>query len=177
MFEETQITIDAPTRRGLGNLYIENAWFFGKPNFSGIVDNFGDSSRKFTVRIPNEVADDLRDMGWNVKTTIPRTEEEEPISHLKVKTSFSFDDNHPQDVDYERGPNVHIIMGESIEKLNSRTIGTLDRSRIVKMDMEIRAWHYNQDDIGAKPLYSARLVELVATVQQSRISEKYGLSF
>ena len=174
---ETKVSVGQSYGRGLGNLTLENAKFFGRPNFSGEEDRFKDSRRKFTVQIPNEAADELRALGWNVKTTIPQSEEQDPISHLKVMVDFRFDENHPGDVAYEKGSDIWVIMGEQREKLTSLTAGILDRSRILTMDMEIRAWNYNASDVldGADPEYSARLVAIVATINPSLLSSKYGI--
>ena len=156
-------------KQKLGNLTLEDAKFFGRPNFTGEEDRFKDSRRKFTVLIPNELADQLRDMGWNVKTSIPTQEEvaegREPLSHLKVMVDASIAD-------------VWIIMGEEREKLTASTMGILDRSRIETMDMEIRAWMYNEDEVKAnteEPQYSARLVTLVAVIRPNVLSQKYGM--
>jgi hypothetical protein len=149
-------------KQKLGNLTLEDAKFFGRPNFSGEEDRFKDSRRKFTVLIPNEVADQLRDIGWNVKTTIPTPEEvadgREPLSHLKVMV--------------DTGSDIWVLMGEDREKLNERTMGVLDRSRIQSMDMEIRAWEYDPEEQPGQ--FSARLVTLVATIQPNILSAKYG---
>lgn len=154
-------------RNGIANLTLEDARFFGRPNFSGEEDRFKDSRRKFTVLIPNDVADQLRELGWNVKTTIPTPEEvaegREPISHLKVMV----DDN----------ADIFIIAGEDREKLTPPTFGLLDRSRIEALDMEIRGWNYNAEDVvnqGVKPEYSARLVMLVANIRPNILGAKYG---
>lgn len=173
----TTVTVGESYRDGLGNLTLEGAQFFGRPNFNGEMDRFKDDRRKFTVLVPNDVADDLRNLGWNVKTTLPRSEEEEPLSHLKVMVDFRFDANKPGDVQYEKGPDIWVIQGESREKLNSRTVGILDRSRLESLDMEIRAWNYNAQDVlesGATPEYSARLVQLVAVLKPNILSSKYG---
>lgn len=161
-----------------GNLTLEDAKFFGRPNFSGELDSFKDDRRKFTVLIPNDVADQLRDMGWNVKTKIPTPEElaehpdREMISSLKVFLNFKFDEKHPGDINYEKGPDIWILMGEEREKLNSRTVGILDRSRIESLDMEIRGWEYDPDEKPGE--LSARLVQLVATIRPNILQQKYG---
>lgn len=152
----------------LGNLTLEDAKFFGRPNFTGEEDRFKDSRRKFTVLIPNEVADQLREIGWNVKTTIPTAEEvaegREPLSHLKVMVD-------------PKSSDVWVLLGQEREKLTEATLGIIDRSRIQSMDMEIRAWMYNEDEVKAgteSPEYSARLVTLIAVIQPNILTEKYG---
>ena len=159
------------------NITIEDVKFWGRPNFAGEMDNFGESKRQFTALIPNDAADALREIGYNVKTKIPTPEEaaegKEPISHLKVAVDVIIDRTTGE----ERGSNVVAIMGEQTEKLNGSTMSIIDRARINQVDMEIRAWCYNQKDVDEgrdTPKYSARLVTCVAVIQRSILGEKYG---
>lgn len=164
----TTIVIAEPFgNQKLGNLTLTDAKFWGRPNFSGEEDRFRDSRRKFSVIIPNEHADHLRDLGWNVKTTIPENPEQEPVSGLKVMLNFRMAETG------EQGPDVWIIMGEEREKLTSKTIGLLDRSRVIDMGMEIRAWEYDPEEKPGE--YSARLVQLVAVIQPNLLQSKYGI--
>lgn len=164
----------------VANITLMDARFFGRPNFLGEEDRFKDSSRKFTVMIPNEDADNLRSLGWNIKTLIPTPEQlaedptREPISILKVKLNFG---KAKEDPTVETGPDIYIKMGEELEKLTSKTVGILDRSRVLEMSMEIRAWNYNKEEVEAgieEPEYSARLVQLVAVIQPSMLEQRYG---
>lgn len=150
-------------KQKLGNLTLEDAKFFGRPNFSGEEDQFKDARRKFTVLIPNETADQLRDLGWNVKTNIPTQEQvaegREMISHLKVMV--------------DRTADIWVLMGEEREKLNEQTMGVLDKSRVERLDMEIRAWEYDPEDKPGE--FSARLVTLIAVIRPNILSAKYGI--
>lgn len=161
----TKVSVGDTNNKKIGNLTLEDAKFFGRPNFSGVEDRFKDSRRKFTVLIPNDLADQLRGMGWNVKTNIPTAEElaeypdREPLSHLKVMV--------------DDGSIVQIRMGENVENLTVKNFGVLDRARIETMDMEIRAWEYDPEERPGN--YSARLVALVAIVQLNALEVKYGM--
>jgi len=172
----TKVTIGTPFGTNkLGNITLEDARFWGRPNFAGEMDQFKDDRRKFSVLIPNEIADDLRALGWNVKTTIPTPEEiangKEPTSGLKVMINYTASERG------ETGPDIWLIMGDEREKLNSKTVGLLDRSRVLTMDMEIRGWNYNQEEVEKgleEPKYSARLVQLVAVIEPNIFQRKYG---
>lgn len=149
----------------LGNLTFLDAKFFGRPNFSGEPDKFKDSRRKFTILVPNELADQLRGMGWNVKTLIPSQEElaehpeREPLSIIKVMVD---------DIS-----NVTIKMGDNYEQLAPATFAVIDRSRITEMDVEIRAWEYDPEESPGQ--FSARLVAIVATVEYSSLARRHGI--
>lgn len=161
----TKVSVGETYGKKVGNITLEDAKFFGRPNFSGEEDQFKDSRRKFTVLIPNEVADQLRQMGWNVKTNIPTPEDlakdpdRKEISHLKVMVGENVD--------------IYIKMGDNIEKLVANTFGMIDRARIQNMDMEIRAWEYDPEERPGQ--YSARLVSLVATIEPNLLQQKYGM--
>lgn len=174
----TQVTVEQlppDSNKKVANIILVDAKFWGRPNFSGEEDRFRDSRRKFTVLIPNEEADNLRGLGWNVRTTLPDQEklkqdpDAQPISSLKVMLNFG---TSKDDSSRETGPDVYIKMGEELEKLTSRTVGILDRSRILDMSMEIRAWEWDPEDRPGE--YSARLVQLVAVVQPSMLEQRYG---
>lgn len=160
----TKVSVGETYGKKVGNITLEDAKFFGRPNFSGVEDRFKDDRRKFTVLIPNDVADQLREMGWNVKTNIPTPEElkefpdREPLSHLKVMV--------------DDGSIVTIKMGETMETLSVGNFSVIDRSRIETMDMEIRAWEYDPDERPGN--YSARLVALVANIRPNILEQKYG---
>jgi hypothetical protein len=178
----TTVSVGEKYGKHPANLILQDAKFYGRPNFSGELDNFGDSRRKFTVLLPNELADQLRNEGWNVKTDIPTAEQLEQfpdrqtLSHMKVFLNFKIPEDkrgRPDEMDFEKGPDVHIIQGENQEKLNSKTVPLLDRSRFENIDMEIRAWEYNPEDHPGK--YSARLVQFVGVLKPNLIGQKYGI--
>lgn len=175
----TKVSLGETYGKKIGNMVLEDAKFWGRPNFRGELDRFKDERRKFTVLIPNDLADQLREMGWNVKTEIPTAEQREQgfedLSHMKVFMNFSIPDDkkgRKDEYDFETGPDIHIIQGDDIEKLNSKTVGLLDRARLSNLDMEIRAWEYDPEEQPGK--YSARLEKLVATLTPNRLDEKYG---
>lgn len=180
----TKISIGATYgKQAVANITLEDAKFWGRPNFAGEIDRFGNTDRQFTILIPNELADQLRSLGWNVKTKIPTPQEIKddpdtgPISSLKVKLAFKFSDAHPGDVAYETGVDIFVKQDDQIEKLNSKTVGILDRARIETIDMELRAWNYNREEVEAgteEPKYTARLVQLVAVLRPNLLEEKYG---
>jgi len=160
-----------PGRKGIPNITLQGARFFGRPNFTGIEDRFKDTRRKFTVLIPNDLADQLREIGYNVKTDIPTPEElkefpdRDKVSHLKVMV--------------DDGSDVYIRLGQegSPEKIPVPNFGLVDKTRFEDWDCEIRGWNYNEDEVRQgleEPKYSARLVMLVGTVTPNILTQKYG---
>jgi hypothetical protein len=171
----TTVTIMESYGRGIGNLVLEDCRFFGKPNFAGELDQFKNDARQFNVRIPNDMADQLRALGWRVKTLLPRPEfpDDDPKSFLKVAVYFGYHKGHEGDPAYEKGPDCWILQGEEREKLTSKTVPLLDRARFDKIDMELRGWESRPDE--EPGLYTAALVTFVAVMRPSLLGEKYGL--
>ena len=164
---DTVISV-APSRNGRpGNLTIENAKFFGRPNFAGEMNQFKDSRPQFTVVIPNENADELRNLGWNVKTLMPKPdmEDQEPLSILRIMVDLKPGEQH-------EGPRVMVIQGDQREMLTAETAGILDRSRVLQLDVECRGWEYDRE--AAPGALSARAVAVVAVLEDNMLARKYG---
>ena len=176
---ETVVTIGDADRGRAPNFTLENCQFFGKPNFSGVMDQFKDSRRKFTVVIPRAAMEPLRKFGYNVKETIPDAEQvamgREPICHLKVMLNFKIPDDKkglPNEIDFETGPDIFIMQGEDVERINSLTVGVLDRTRFDNIDLEIRGWEFDREE--QPGVLSARLVQFVGVMRPKMLANKYG---
>lgn len=157
-----------PGKKGLPNITLQDCRFFGKPNFGGKENQFKDARRTYTVVIPNEVADKLREVGYNVKTKLPTEEEKaegmDSISYLKVMV----DDGSM----VAMGP-----AGSSPSVIGVENFAIVDMTRFETWDCEIRAWNYNEEEVrkeGAEPLYSARLVQFFGTMRPNILAQKYG---
>ena len=97
------------------NLVIENARIIFR-NFSGVGDKYNrEGNRNFSVVIddPNMV-DQLIADGWNVKTTKPRDEYDEPIHYLPVTVNMS------------GTTKVNMVTKKNIVTLDEESVGTLD---------------------------------------------------
>lgn len=160
----TQIQVGPTDGKKLGNLQLLDAKFWGRPNFSGGEDRFKDSRRKFTILIPEDSAEQLRMMGWNVKTTIPSAEdlaidpERKPLSHLRVMV--------------DDGSEVIFKHGAEFTRIETPNFGIVDRTRFEEISMELRAWEYNPDE--EPGMYSARLVQFVGVFTPNLLQERYG---
>lgn len=107
------------------------------PNFEGRPDEFTrEGDRSFDLIIPNqEIADRLMNnknkfgVGWNVKIKAPRSADETPFIHMKVKVKFN-----------ERGPVIWLHSGNNVRQLTEDTAFMLDKIDIDKVDMDIRPY-------------------------------------
>lgn len=73
----------------LDTITIKNA-DIGKTNFTGdIVGKYGKEEKRYIiVRLDPEIAEDLRNAGWHIKTSTPTNPDYEPYSYMKVRINF-----------------------------------------------------------------------------------------
>lgn len=117
---------------------IENTRFIFPTNFSGDPerDTFGSSDRKATIVIPTqEQADDLAELGFNVKCTTPKLGEEEgfkPTFYVAIKANY----------DSEWPPKIYLVTeGNDPVLLNKDTIATIDKSYITNVNVVLNPYY------------------------------------
>lgn len=157
------------------NLTFMNTRFYGPPNFTGLPNNFNDDRKQCTILLQAQHVEELQKLGYNVKPSKvnPEYPDSEPFGHLKVMVDNQiWEETDGQKVQVQ-GPEITVKMGDKLERLNNATMAILDKSRIVDLDVEVRAWDYPKREPNEP--YSARLVKLVATIERDRLSEKHGL--
>lgn len=141
-------------------------------NFAGVGDKYNrEGDRNFALIIDDEdIANALINdknkfgVGWNVRIKPPREEGDAPFMYMPVKVKFT---------DY--GPNVYLKTGNSINRLDERTIGSLDKIRISSVDLDIRPY---DDEINGKPFRSAYLQSIHVTQDVvDRFAERYSDRF
>lgn len=152
-----------------GQLNIEGAKImYGKfRNFAGRPTEFdrNGGKRYFSVLIEDqEVAEQMIEDGWRVKTYIPKGEGAEPVSHIKVNVSYH-DDPNLRTMD----PEVNLWIGKVRDRLDIDTISRLDKLEI--MDADIRINHSRRDDEGKM---SAYLDRLDVVIDEDWMDKKYA---
>ena len=107
------------------------------PNFRGKGDTFNrPGDRNFTLVIPNmEMAEALKEEGYNVKVSPPRDEGEEPFIKLLVKVRFN-----------EYGPKIYLQTNGNRRLLTEDTVGMLDKIDISSIDLDIRPYKWERPD-------------------------------
>lgn len=131
-------------------------------NFSGLASKFNrEGDRNFAVLIPDEeMADALVKEGWNVKIKPPREDGESPFMYLPVKVKFN-----------DRGPNVYLKTGGSLNKLTESNIRCLDKIDILSVDLDIRPYDW---EVNGKVGRTAYLQSIRVTQQIDRFAERYA---
>ena len=138
-------------------------------NFSGEkTENNKSGRRLFNIFLPESLAMELKDIGWNVKQHDPYREGDDPSYTLEIEASY----------DTKGGrfpvPLVKMVAYDGVETLlTEETIGMLDRADIQESTVEFRPnnWEVN-DRWGCK----AYLQELVVYLRMPRRARNASLN-
>ena len=143
-----------------GVLQIDDAKIIFR-NFSGEASQYNrEGDRNFALLIPTqEIADELTHEGWNVRVRESRDPDGEPYMYLPVKVKFN-----------DRGPNVYLKSGKSVNRLDESTVGMLDDIDILSVDMDIRPFDW---DINGKTGRTAYLQSMDVTQNIDRFAARY----
>lgn len=143
----------------IDNIVVENARLIFK-NFAGEESKFNRAgNRNFCVILDGDSAEDLRQMGWNVKALRPREDEDEPTYYLQVAVAFG---NFP--------PKIIMISGKTKTVLDEESIDTLDYAEIANVDLIIRPYHW---EVNGKEGIKAYLKTMYVTIEQDVFAGKY----
>ena len=126
-----------------GILQIDDARIIYR-NFSGVGSKFNrEGDRNFAVYIPDEdMAEELKERGWNVKIKPPREDGDDPFMFLPVKIKFN-----------DRGPSVYLVTGNKKTPLNENTISCLDDIDILSVDLDIRPYDWEVNNKTGRTAY------------------------
>lgn len=149
----------------LDNISIEHAKIIFR-NFKGEGSKYNrQGAKNFCVIIDNaDMANELRQMGWNIRTLPARDESEEEVYYLQVSVSF---DNIP--------PKVFLISGKNKTLLDADTINVLDYAEIRNVDLIIRPYNWeipgkDETKCGVK----AYLKTMYVTIFEDEFAGKYS---
>lgn len=144
-----------------GILQIDDARIIYR-NFRGEGGKFNrEGDRNFAVVIPKqELADELRNRGWNVKIKPPKDEEDSPFMYLPVKVKFN-----------DRGPQVYLRTGDRVNRLDEERISILDDINIHSVDLDIRPYDW---DVNGKSGRTAYLQSIEVIQEIDRFAARYA---
>lgn len=144
-----------PGRKRVPDIVLADAIIFAR-NFAGKATRFDDGKRAFCLAVPLEMADGLKEAGWNVK--FPEVEEgEDPRPYLRVKVNIAGD--YP--------PEVFRINSRGMRRLHGSEIDMLDDVGIAKCSLVISPYVWTEGKI------TAYLRKIVLTVKEDAIDELY----
>ena len=127
--------------RDVEKVTIRDTRFIFRTNFSGKETKYNQiGAKEFNVVLPDDIAEDLKDRGWNVKQTTPREEGDPPVYHLPVR--INFDSYYP--------PRVWLINADNGKRvmLDDDTVGQLDSlssAEITKVNIVVNPSHYDNN--------------------------------
>lgn len=130
---------DPRSGREKGLLVINNCKTIFR-NFAGAPTKFTDAGRReFSVLIDDELADILKEDGWNVKMYQDRNKEMD-IPYIKIKVNYRDEKDEKKEA---LDPSVVVVKNNKEEKLNEHTVGMLDWATIENVDLLISPYHWN----------------------------------
>lgn len=130
-------------------------------NFTGVGSKFNrEGDRNFAVVIPDEeTANRLVADGWNVKIKPSRDDDDAPFMFLPVKIKFN-----------DRGPNVYLLTGKTLNRLDEESIACLDNVDIMSVDLDVRPYDW---DVNGKTGRTAYLQSIRVTQEVDRFADEY----
>lgn len=130
-------------------------------NFEGRGTDYNkEGDRNFALIIPDlDLAEELREEGWNVKIKEPRTPDEEPFMFLPVKLAFN-----------GYGPTICLCSGNNERELGPDNVGVLDKARLTRVDLDIRPFDWTRPGASGR---SAWLRGLRAYQEPNRFAARY----
>lgn len=133
-------------------------------NFAGRPDEYTrEGDRSFALVIEDEdLANKLREDGWNVKMRLPKEDGAEPWYYLKVKVNFN---GVP--------PKVVEVTSRNRVALNEDTVGILDTAELKSVDVEVSPYHW---EVGGRSGITAYLKTLYATIEEDPFAAKYDMT-
>lgn len=143
----------------VSNISVENARIIFR-NFAGKPSKFNaEGKRNFCLVLDNDVAEDLKEIGWNIKYLNPRDPNEEPQAYLQVSVAF---ENFP--------PNIWLVTGRKKTKLNEDTISVLDYAEIENVDLIVRPYVW---EVNGKGGIKAYVKNMYVTIVENEFEKKY----
>lgn len=125
---------------------IENTRFIFETNFSGDPrrDKFGSTKRYANIVLPEDVASQLMEEGFNVKCLDPKEDYESNEPTYFIKATCNFESKYP--------PRIYLVSGDNNPSLlDSEAVGVIDTVYIKNVNAILSKW-YN-DNTGKWSLF------------------------
>lgn len=134
-------------------------------NFSGKEGQYNrEGDRNFAVILPNDIAVQMLEDGWNVRYLQPREvgEEEEPTPYIQVAVNFK-----------NRPPRVVMLTSTTRTQLDEESVEILDWADIQTADLIARGYDWI---VNGKTGTKAYLQSLFVTIEEDALEQKYSIN-
>ena len=139
------------------------------PNFEGREERYNrKGDRNFLLDIPTEeMAQALRERGWNVSIKDKRDEGGDLFMSLKVKVKFN-----------DRGPAIYLNTNGKVNMLDEESVGMIDQIDIASVSMDIRPYDWEVNGKCGRTAYLER-IDVVQELDRfaARYHEEEALPF
>lgn len=140
-------------------VYLENSeikW----SNFSGLEGKFNAAGdRNFCVMLEPDVAQQMQQDGWNIKTLTPRDEQDETRYYVQVKVSYKI-----------KPPKVVLVTSRNKTSLPEDLVGMIDLADISHADLVLTAYRWN---VNGKSGIKAYLKSGYFVMHEDKFDQKY----
>ena len=148
------------SREADGTVVIENARIVFR-NFAGKEGMYNrEGDRNFSVLLPPDMAEEMAQDGWNIKTLKPREEGDEPTPYITVSVSFKV-----------RPPRIVQITSRGRTDLGEDECEILDWVDIANVDLILRPYEWV---VNGKSGIKAYLKTIFVTINEDPLELKYA---
>lgn len=132
-------------------------------NFSGKEGQYNrEGDRNFCVILPDDVAIQMEEDGWNIRYLEAREEGDTQTAYIAVAVNFK-----------NRPPRVVMITSTARTYLNEESIEVLDWADIKVIDLIARGYEWT---VNGKTGVKAYLQSLFITIEEDELERKYAIS-
>lgn len=141
------------------NVVFENVRILFR-NFTGKEGTYNvRGDRNFCIALTDEVAEDMKANGWNIKYLKPREEGDAPLAYIPVRVNFG-----------GRPPRVVMVTSRGKTTLGEDEVAILDWADIENVDVIIRASHW---EVNGKTGIKAYAQSVYVTIIEDDLERKY----
>lgn len=132
-------------------------------NFAGKEGQYNrEGDRNFAVILPDDVAVQMLEDGWNVKYLEPREEGDLPTPHISVSVNFK-----------NRPPRVILLTSTTRTQLDEESVEILDWADIKTADLIARGYDWS---VNGRTGTKAYLQSLFVTIEEDALERKYSIN-
>lgn len=136
-------------------------------NFAGAPTRFNAAGgkRTFSILLNETEANELRSMGFNVKTLKQRDPDDDPAFHLPVEVSYRV-----------KPPRIVFISNQGRKRtvIDEDTVGLIDYTEIEKIDLTINPYQWEMENARGVKAY---LRTMYVTIREDELDIEYAQDF